>query len=276
MSGIERDKLVIEARVHLHFCMQLYKDQMARHRYFFHEHPSTDAGCNAAGAQEVMGMPGVMRLIGRESQCGMRSTGWMTNSLHVGREVAARCKQLDRAAQQEARRQHALRSGRASRAEIYPRKLALAIIRGVGNQIKADEGELGGWSIGATGHEDVMHEVDNIPQEERPEEEEDEWRDEMQHWAEEDYDANSGELLDPVLVQAAKKEELEYIDKLPLYDIVDVAMCWDRTGQKPVSTRWTILNKGDAESPEVRARRVARDFKTYMSDDFLLLHLRGS
>ena len=38
--------------------------------------------------------------------------------------------------------------------------------------------------------------------------------------------------------------------------------------QKPVSTRWTIVNKGDLQNPEVRARWVARDFKTFMSDEF--------
>ena len=33
------------------------------------------------------------------------------------------------------------------------------------------------------------------------------------------------------------------------------------TGKKPTKVRWVDVNKGDAESPNVRSRIVAKDFK---------------
>ena len=42
----------------------------------------------------------------------------------------------------------------------------------------------------------------------------------------------------------------------------------ERTGKAPISTKWVIVNKGDAENPEIRAILVAREIKTYNSDAF--------
>ena len=38
--------------------------------------------------------------------------------------------------------------------------------------------------------------------------------------------------------------------------------CWARKGGAPMSTKWVRVNQGTSSNPIVRARLVARDFKT--------------
>ena len=95
-------------------------------------------------------------------------------------------------------------------------------------------------------------------------------------WETIEHDASTGKELNPDFVRMTKDEELQYIDGLPVYDVVDETECWDKTRDAPVSTRWTILNKGDDVNPYLRARWVARDFKIYQSDEFFASTPPGS
>ncbi len=65
-----------------------------------------------------------------------------------------------------------------------------------------------------------------------------------------------------------KKEELEYIDGIPAFDVVPIQECFAVTGTRPISTKWTCVNKGDDTDPEIRARWVAREFNNSPSDAF--------
>ena len=49
--------------------------------------------------------------------------------------------------------------------------------------------------------------------------------------------------------------------KIGLYQEVDITECLEMTGRPPISSRWVYVNKGSTESPDVRCRLVARDFK---------------
>jgi hypothetical protein len=75
------------------------------------------------------------------------------------------------------------------------------------------------------------------------------------------FDERSGEELPWELVEAAAREEVAYMKKLGLYDIVPIEECIANTGKMPISTKWVRVNKGTAEQPDVRCRLVARDFK---------------
>ena len=46
-----------------------------------------------------------------------------------------------------------------------------------------------------------------------------------------------------------------------LFQEVDITECLEMTGRSPISTRWVDLNKGSTESPDVRCRPIAGDFK---------------
>ena len=49
--------------------------------------------------------------------------------------------------------------------------------------------------------------------------------------------------------------------KIGFYWEVDITECLEMIGRPPISTRWVDVNKGSTESPDVRYRLVARDFK---------------
>ena len=81
-------------------------------------------------------------------------------------------------------------------------------------------------------------------------------------WFEEEFrDNRTGEYLDPELVAKARSEEVEFMAKIGLYQEVDITECLEITGRPPISTRWVDVNEGSMESPRVRCRLVARDFK---------------
>jgi hypothetical protein len=77
----------------------------------------------------------------------------------------------------------------------------------------------------------------------------------------ETLDSTSGKILDAKLVKEARREEVEFIEAIPVYDVVDVQEAWDETGKGPISGKWVDVEKRDMEKLMVRSRWVARDFK---------------
>ena len=76
------------------------------------------------------------------------------------------------------------------------------------------------------------------------------------------YDERTGELLDAGLTERAENEEMAFMEQLEVGVEASEEECWARTGKAPVTTKWVRVNKGTASSPSIRARLVARDFKT--------------
>ena len=56
-------------------------------------------------------------------------------------------------------------------------------------------------------------------------------------------------------------EEVTLMKKIDLYEEVEVAECWQRTGRAPTSVKWVDTDKGSGGCTDVRSRLVARDFK---------------
>ena len=74
-------------------------------------------------------------------------------------------------------------------------------------------------------------------------------------------DSLTGKVLKQELVDEARREEVEYIESIPVYEVVDLKASWEATGAKPKSCKWVDVNKGTDPLPNVRCRWVARDFK---------------
>ena len=75
------------------------------------------------------------------------------------------------------------------------------------------------------------------------------------------FDTKMGKGLDERTVAAARKEKIEFMRQIKLYDKVDWEECIRMTGRPPVSTKWVEVDKGTAEKPDVRCRLVAQDFR---------------
>ena len=66
-------------------------------------------------------------------------------------------------------------------------------------------------------------------------------------------DARGG-WLDPVLVQTARKEEMDYVRRHKVYERAPRSECFARTGRPPVKTGWADTNKGTEQAPNIRSR----------------------
>ena len=76
------------------------------------------------------------------------------------------------------------------------------------------------------------------------------------------YDASSGVELDPSLVKAARKEELDEVEKHRVYRKVLRQMARDR-GKRVIGVKWVDLNKGDDARPAYRSRLVAKELRAF-------------
>ena len=71
------------------------------------------------------------------------------------------------------------------------------------------------------------------------------------------WDAISGQPLSMEKVEGARREEVEYIRKSWLYNLVPGGECWRVTGKRLIPGKWLDLNKGDLEREIYRSRGVA-------------------
>ena len=74
-------------------------------------------------------------------------------------------------------------------------------------------------------------------------------------------DERTGLELDMRLTKRAETEEIEFMKKICLCDVVRSSECWEKTGKPPISTKWVRVNKGTTEDTDIRCRLVARGFK---------------
>ena len=77
-------------------------------------------------------------------------------------------------------------------------------------------------------------------------------------WAFDDVD---GKPIDAKLVREARKEEMAFMKRIPVFEEVELKECWEKTKKAPISTKSVDHDKARDVVPEVRSRRVARDFK---------------
>ena len=76
-----------------------------------------------------------------------------------------------------------------------------------------------------------------------------------------DRDGMAGPTLKDALVRVARKQEFEFVAKIPLWIKVPKKKSFDRTGRSPISARWMDVNKADEQDPNYRSRYVAHQFK---------------
>ena len=75
--------------------------------------------------------------------------------------------------------------------------------------------------------------------------------------SEKDYDEME---LDPDKVRKGRKDEMEFMTKIDMFEFVKTAKCWERTGAAPISTRWVEgEKKHDDGELIVRCRLVEKD-----------------
>ena len=71
----------------------------------------------------------------------------------------------------------------------------------------------------------------------------------------------TGQILDPVLVKAARKKELDFFEAKGIWFKKAVDEARRKTGKPPITKRWVDVNKGDDIEPNIRSRLVARQIR---------------
>ena len=63
------------------------------------------------------------------------------------------------------------------------------------------------------------------------------------------FDEITGEHLPEALVQAARADELQFMDEWRVWDEASVEECWRETGRRPLGGRWVDVDKGGQPIP---------------------------
>ena len=77
----------------------------------------------------------------------------------------------------------------------------------------------------------------------------------MMHEGEACWDDSKGGWLDPSKVGVARTEEMEFVNRMKVYDKVPRSEC----PGKPIPVRWVDTNKGTEAQPNYRSRIVAQE-----------------
>ena len=68
--------------------------------------------------------------------------------------------------------------------------------------------------------------------------------------------------LDPEKLKAGIRDEMDFMEKIGMFEDSSEQECWERTGAAPTTTRWVSVRKTLDDGEEiVRSRLVGRDFK---------------
>ena len=73
MEPEEVQRRLIEAKLHLDFCIEVYEFQLKNGRHFLHEHPATATSWIDAEMQKLLAKKGLHTTIGHMCQYGMKS-----------------------------------------------------------------------------------------------------------------------------------------------------------------------------------------------------------
>ena len=136
-----------EARVHLKFCIEVYKHQTEHSRYFLHEHPSAARSWKEPAMQKLMKMQDAILTKAGQCQYGLivedmkgqalakKPTEFLTNSPCIASQLRRTCE----GTHTHLNHRHAnLFGGVAKFAQVYPPALCEAICCGLKEQVDLD------------------------------------------------------------------------------------------------------------------------------------------
>ena len=257
------DKALADAKRHVEFVISLYREQIDAGRYFLHEHPLCASSWNMPAMQALWDMPNVQRIHGDQCQFGAevrsgrltgqpvkKPSGFLTNSPCVAHSLNKRCKGLAGMCSRPLGGRHEICSGKvASDAQVYPRGLCRAVLKGVTEQLRSD-GLIKQGCYGVQVADDDLEVLKNMygP---------------AQGYSGRFKDDLTWQLLKDELVLKARAVELQYFNSKGVWKKVARAQARMTTRKPPVTVRWVDVNKGDEVNSNYRSRLVARQMKIH-------------
>ena len=177
-----------------------------------------------------------------------KPTGFLTNSPEVYDQLSRRCSGRGGQCSRPTGGKHAKCSGiHAKDAARYPRGLCQAILRGVTQQLRADELLKDGcYGVQVADDEAEIQRNTHSPE---------------LGYSGKYRDDLTGQLLKDELVKQARATELLYFHSKGVWVNVPRAKARTDTGRPQISGRWVGVNKGGEQNPNYRSRLVARQLK---------------
>ena len=200
--------------------------------------------------KRLMNRSGVQRVIGDQCQFGLKPkdhegigparkrTGFLTNAVCIARRLDKKCPNISK---HQVHRHVALVNGRARAAQGYPDKLCREICLGIKEQIQRDRN--GQYLLANvqvdnnTTSNEMMKVANEFTERYRTVEEEDDFEDE-EAWGD-----VSGEPLELQEVKRARREEIEYVHKMKLYEKVLINEAYQQIGKGPISVWWVDITR---------------------------------
>ena len=259
-SARRREKLQ-QGILFVQFCCSVYEWQHARGMGFLHEHPWAATSWQLKCMQATLALPGVQ--VVRCDQCAFGQAAWhrgeqgwewrlarkrsgfVTNVPEIAAELDRPCNGQHAHA--------ALIGGTAKPTERYPPRLVSAILRGLvaymrrvtGTPVNALEAGVGPHIDEDTPEPDMAACGDDGSK------------------ADADtacfYDQYTGLVLPTAGVRAARRDEVDFANKLVAFDPRTRDEAYEKMGRAPFGTRWIDCNKGDDKTPELRSRMVVQE-----------------
>ena len=267
-----RSQRLQEGKKHLRTSVRAYRAQMDAGCYFLHEHPKGARSWEEPVVKELRNDPRVYEVVGPMCRWKMESedvwgkglvkkeTRWLTNSPHLARTLSGVCSN----SQGKTWHRHVnLINGRARSAQVYPPLLVRGILEALRNQL-AEDGEFS-QALNSLGSGPVPDAAPVIDEEQEV----------FDHLPSADvtitgpvYDTNTGAELDLEKVAAARKEELDWVQRQCTYKKVDAEDA-RKVGKVPITMKWVDRNKGDNERPNYRSRLVCREIKRAHNAEYI-------
>ena len=277
------ERMLREARKHLHFVISLYHLQLAGNRHFLHEHPVGATSWVDKHMEKLLGHPKVGVSISDQCMYGLttvdphgqlvkakKPTKWASSSPQMLSRLSTRCDGTHT-------HQH-LMGGRAAAAAYYPAKLISQILRGMRDTADAEYKEQE-WSAdmgkamasAAMVHDQppmalmAAYKESDLAHSNAQRKVLFKYQDGREvslsldnHFKPQYKDEYTNEILPFEAAKDAMLDELQYFCNL-VFRGVDVKDALADPSGKIVGCRWVNCNKGDLTNPDVRCRLVAQE-----------------
>ena len=172
-------------------------------RKFLHEHPATAKSWQLPMVQEILKLERVRIELGdqcvfgqttmddnKEVRLAMKPTNWMSNDEFILAAVGKKCPNRFCSRSSPVHVHQPLIGGRARATESYPERFCIAILKALQQSMR---------HVGLLGNMEAGYHVDEP---------------DMSHEVAKYFDDITGTELEPELVQKARAEEVEFLDRL--------------------------------------------------------------
>ncbi|MCR9103517.1 MAG: hypothetical protein NXI25_26465, partial [bacterium] len=261
VSNGKRDPGVVQeeeelGKARMRTAMKCCKQQREQGAFYLHEHPKPSTSWKMPEVEEEVNRDDTylvqspmcrwgMKMEDREGEIlhVRKETLWLTNSRRIAEELEGVCENVLQGREVH-RHVHLVGGGRAKAAQVYPKELVEAILRGLRKELR-ERGEIS-----------AVEEQLSGPTPDEYVEQEELYKEEFGQFV----DDVTGTELPAHLVKAARKEELGWLHKEGVYVKVPRRIC-EGKGMKPLQLKWLDINKGDATQVKVRSRLVAKEVR---------------